>query len=320
MGGGSSIVFTKEEMIDTPLEAIRKAAGDDFEVVYNQCYTEVDKGNIGETLLTARKCIQGCTDEDIVLCFVSTDIAESEGMDRYSLHFENYIDNIITRLSAVSKNVVVIMQTGTSYAPYRWNNTVNGIVQMWLAGEAGGKALADVLFGKVNPSGKLAETFPLKLRDDFENVGLEKSITYKEGFNIGYRYYDKHTGDIWYPFGYGLSYTSFEYENLSAEVKGDNIEISLDVKNTGDMSGKETVQVYIGKEVSFFDRPVKELKGFTKVEIDKGETKKVSVTIPVSDVSVYNVAGSKWTVEAGEYQIYAGASSQDIRLTANITL
>lgn len=315
MGGGSSIVHTKEEMIETPLEMIKKNAGDDFEVIYNQCYSDVDKGNIGETLLTARKCISDCTDEDLVICFISTPVAETEALDRYSLHFENYIDNILTRLANFAKNVVVVMQTGSAYAPYSWDSKVKGIVQMWLAGEAGGSAIADVLFGKVNPSGKLAETFPKKLRDDFVNVGMERKITYTEGFNVGYRYYDKHTEDIWYPFGHGLSYTEYEYSNLSTAIEGDNLKISLDVKNIGKVDGKETVQIYIGKELSFYDRPIKELKGFTKVELKSGETKNVEILIPLCELAVYNVASSEWKVEAGKYQLYVGASSQDIRLT-----
>ena len=321
MGGGSSIVHTKDEMIDSPLEEIKKLAGDEFEVVYNQCYCDVVKENLGATTLTARAAIADCTDDDIILCFISSVTAETEGLDRYSLHFENYIDNIIRRFTSISKNIVVIMQTGSAYVPYVWDRKVDGIVQMWLAGESAGKAIADVLFGKVNPSGKLAETFPNRLRTDFENISASmKNVNYKEGFEVGYRYYDNHTDEIWYPFGHGLSYTSFEYNNLSAKLDGENINISLDITNTGDVDGKEIVQIYFGRENSFYDRPVKELKGFEKVLVSAGKTEKVSVTIPVSDLAVYNVADSEWVVENGEYKIYVGASSQDIRLTADIEL
>ncbi len=319
MGGGSSIVHTKDEMIDSPLEEIRKNAGDDFEVIYDQAYSDVDKANLGATIVTARKKISECTDDDIILCFISTDKAETEGLDRYSLHFENYIDNIIRRFTLISKNIVVIMQTGSAYVPYVWDSGVSGIVQMWLAGESAGKAIADVLFGKVNPSGKLAETFPNRLRTDYENISTAvNNVSYKEGFEIGYRYYDNHTDEIWYPFGHGLSYTSFEYNNLFVKLDGENINISLGITNTGDVDGKETVQVYIGKGSSLYKRPVKELKGFEKVLIPSRETKNISITIPVADLAVYNAAISEWTVEKGEYKIYVGASSQDIRLTADI--
>lgn len=320
MGGGSSIVFTKDEMIDSPLEEIKKLAGDDFEVIYDPAYEEVDHANLGATTISARKYLAECTDDDIVLCFISTINAETEGLDRYSLHFENYIDEILRFYAAKCKNMAVIMQTGTAYVPYRWDADAGAIVQMWLSGEAGGKAIADVLFGKVNPSGKLAETFPRRLRTDMEHIGLGDTIVYSEKHNVGYRYYDNHTDEIWYPFGHGLSYTKFEYDNLSANVNGDNLEVSFEITNTGTVSGKETAQIYTGKEKSFYERPKKELKGFTKIEVKAGETQKVSVAIPLSDIAIYDVANSKWTVEPGAYKIYVGASSQDIRLTENITV
>ena len=318
MGGGSSIVFTKDEMIDSPLCEIRKAAGDDMEVIYDKCYSEPDYANLGATTITARAAVKDCTDDDLVVCFVSSVCAETEGLDRYHIHFENYIDEIIRVISIKCKNVVVVMQTGTCYVPYRWDKKAGAIVQMWLSGEAGGKAIADVLFGKVNPSGKLAETFPTRLRDDMEHIGLGNSITYKEKLEVGYRYYDRHTDQIWYPFGHGLSYTSFAYTGLEAKTTGDHVSLRFDITNTGDVAGKEVAQIYIGKKESAFDRPVKELKAFTKVEIAPGETKAVSVEIPLSDLACYDVAGSEWTVEKGEYQVFVGASAQDIRLSDNL--
>ena len=318
MGGGSSIVLTKEEMIDSPLSEIQKLAGEEIEVIYDSCYSNPDYANLGATTIKARACVNDCTDDDLVLFFVSSVSAETEGLDRYSLHFENYIDEIVRIISVKSKNVAVVMQTGTSYVPYRWDQKVGAIVQMWLSGEAGGKAIADVLFGKVNPSGKLAETFPNKLRADMEHIGLDATITYEEKFNVGYRYYDKHTEQIWYPFGHGLSYTSFEYAALNIQADNNQITIRFDITNSGDVKGKEIAQIYIGKKESVFERPLKELKAFTKVEIAPGEKKQISVEIPLSDIACYDVVSGQWTVEAGEYQVYVGASAQDIRLVENI--
>ena len=307
-------------MIDSPLAEIQKLAGDDIEVIYDEAFMDVDRANLGATTIKARKYIPECTDDDLVLFFISSQNAETEGLDRYSMHFENYIDEIIRIYSLKCKNVAVIMQTGTSYLPYRWEKTTGSIVQMWLAGESGGKAIADVLFGKVNPSGKLGETFPNKLRENFEHIGLGSSIIYEEGFEVGYRYYDKHPEEIWYPFGHGLSYTQFEYSNLQTNVENDNLKLEFNIKNTGDVFGKETAQIYIGKKKSFFKRPVKELKAFDKVSLDAGETTLVSIEIPLSDLAVYNTALSVWEVEKGEYQVYIGASSQDIKLTASFEI
>lgn len=318
MGGGSSIIWTADERIASPLEEIKKAAGDDIEIIYQDCYTEIDKANLAGTTVRGKKLIKDCTDDDLVLLFVSSPNAETEGLDRHTLYFENYINDIIRAYAINCKNVAVVMQTGTAYTPYAWDKSVGAIVQMWLCGEAGGQAIADILFGKVNPSGKLSETFPSKLRENFEHIGLEDTITYKEGFEIGYRYYDKHPEEIWFPFGHGLSYTSFEYSNLNAKVEDKSLKISFDIKNIGDMDGKETAQVYIGKKDSAFVRPIKELKAFSKTEIKAGETKTVSILLPVSDLAIYNE--TKWEVENGEYEIYIGASSQDIKLNGKITL
>ncbi len=320
MGGGSSEVPAAKEMITNPLEEIKKLAGDDIEVIYSKAYSEPAKRGIRNTIYPIHKMLRECTKEDIVLYFISTDVAEAEGLDRYSVHFNYYIDDIISHTPVAAENIVVIMQTGSSYIPYLWDKRVNVIIQMWYAGEAGGEAMADILFGKVNPSGKLSETFPIKFRENFEHISLESSIDYKEGMEIGYRYYDKHPEEIWYPFGHGISYTEFEYSNSTINVDNENIEISVDIKNIGEVTGKEAVQIYFGKKDSIFKRPIKELKAFTKIEVLPGETKKASVVIPFSDLAIYDTSRSMWRVEEGEYQVYIAASSQDIRLTGSVRI
>ena len=191
---------------------------------------------------------------------------------------------------------------------------------MWRAGEGAGGAIADVLTGKVNPSGKLTETFPKRPREGVEYPGDGLKVVYNEGFDVGYRYYDKHPEEILYPFGFGLSYTTFSYENCKAELQGDSIKLSLDVRNTGDCDGAEVVEIYVSKTNSVVSRPVKELKGFEKVFVPKGEAVGVEISIPVSDLAYYNMMLDEWIVEPGEYTFMIAASSQDIRYRENVNI
>jgi len=177
-----------------------------------------------------------------------------------------------------------------------------------------------VLCGIVNPSGKLPETFPNKMRTDLESPGKELVLEYNEKLDVGYRYYDKHPDEIMYPFGHGLSYTNFEYRGIVANVLENEIEISLTVKNVGDYDGSEVVQIYVGDPVSVVKKPIKELKAFKKIFIKKGEEQKISFRLEKSAFAYYNTSLHSWVVENGIYDIYAGASSQDIRLTTSVQI
>ena len=217
------------------------------------------------------------------------------------------------------------MQSGSAVLPFRWNNQVKGIVQMWYAGEAGGSAIADVLFGKVNPSGKLSETFMKIERTDLDYPGDGLKVCYREGQSVGYRYYDQHPEEIWYPFGHGLSYTQFAYSDLSVDAKCDEqgkytIIVNLSVKNTGAVTGKETVQLYVQPVDSVVYRPYKELKRFAKVEIAPGEKKELQFVLGNHDFEYYNTCLKNWHLESGGYNILIGASSQDIRLGKGVLL
>jgi beta-glucosidase len=200
-------------------------------------------------------------------------------------------------------------------------------LEAYMMGQAGGAAIADVLYGKVNPSGKLAETFPLKLADTPAYLNWPGSagvVRHGEGLYIGYRYYDAREVPVLFPFGYGLSYTTFAYSNLkvsSATFKDvDGLTVSVDVTNTGKVTGKETVQAYVHDRVSGLERPVKELKGFAKVDLQPGETKTVSIKLDFRAFAYYHPEYKQWITENGEFDILVGASAADIRQSATVTL
>ena len=188
----------------------------------------------------------------------------------------------------------------------------------WYPGQEGGNAIADVLFGDVNPSGKLPTTFPKRLQDNPAYInypGENGKVYYGEGLFVGYRYYDKKDMAPLFPFGYGLSYTTFEYRNLVLDATGDAIRVSVDVQNTGNRAGKETVQVYVHDVKSRLVRPEKELKAFAQVALEPGETKTVTLALDEESLSYYDPAVKGWVAEAGEFDVLVGASSRDIRLT-----
>lgn len=254
-------------------------------------------------------------DADVVVMFVGRQQSvETEGTDRISSHIDSYYEFFIKRIYPRNRNIVLVMQTGSTVLPLTWQELPKGIVQMWYGGEGAGKAVADVLCGAVNPSGKLAETFPLKSRCDIDYPGDGYKVCYDEKWRVGYRYYDMHPRKIWFPFGHGLSYTNFEYSNLRITSMDAGVKIRLDIKNTGDMDGKEVVQVYVSDRVSTVSMPDKELKDFAKVFIPAGQTKTVEFILSDKQLSYYNTTLNQWVTEPGVFDILVGASSQDIRL------
>ena len=209
-----------------------------------------------------------------------------------------------------------------------WIDDVRGVLYAYLGGEAVGTATLDLLFGDVNPSGKLAETFPRRLEDNPSYLyffGDEQNKTeYREGVFVGYRYYDKKNMDVLFPFGYGLSYTTFEYSNLTLDKSKmkdtDTLTVSVNVRNTGKVKGKEVVQLYVGMPESHTIRPVKELRGFEKVELEPGEEKTVTFTLAKRAFAYYRTDISDWYVESGDYTIMAAKSSRDIACTATVNV
>ena len=320
MGGGSSKVSVDISSIDAPYDYILKNA-DGIQCDYIPIMND---GLIDEGI---SKCIGHCCDEkyDAVICFVGNNYGpdcETECFDRDNLKLPNYLSAVLSNGIAAIDNFVIVTQFGSAVIPSGWENA-KAIVQMWYTGEACGKAVADVLFGKVNPSGQLAETFMLKDRSDIDYPGDGIKVCYNERWNCGYRYYDKHPEEIWFPFGHGLSYTSFEYSDLKLSENRFNtdnfeFEVSVKIKNIGSVAGKEVVQLYISPEDSVVDRPFKVLKLFAKIMLMTGEEKTVYFNLEAYDFSYYNTCLHRWHVESVRYGILNGASSRDIRLKKEI--
>lgn len=320
-GQGSAEVYPQPEYKETPLEELKKILGDEVEISYHEFF--IRKAQMNEHMIWGKtgEWIKVAQENDAVIVFTgSMESEDTEQYDRNSLNYYTNFDFVINAIARTNPNTVVVSQSGGVMLPGDWRATAGAIVEMWIAGEGGGGAIADVLTGKVNPSGKLTETFPKKPREGVEYPGDGLKVRYNEGFDVGYRYYDKHPDEILYPFGFGLSYTTFAYENCKAELAGDNVRISLDVKNTGDCDGAEVVQFYVSKENSIVSRPIKELKGFEKVFVKAGETKHIESLIPVSDLAYYNVMLGEDIVEPGVYTFMVAASSQDIRYSEEVNV
>ena len=250
---------------------------------------------------------------------------DSEGYDRADLDLTEQQVALIKAVAAVQPKTVVILNNGSAVAMGEWIDETAAVLEAWMMGQAGGGAIADVLFGKVNPSGKLTETFPLKLQDTPAYInypGENGAVRYGEGLFIGYRYYDAKGIDVQFPFGYGLSYTTFEYANLTVSSQTfkdvDGLTVSVDVTNSGAVSGKEIVQVYVHDVQSSVDRPPKELKGFCRVLLRPGKTKTVSIRLKRDAFAFFHEEENRWVVELGEFEILVGSSSQDIRLRDHV--
>lgn len=317
-GQGSAEVNTHKEYIDSPYDELEKILGDDVELKYWELY---NKGAFSKEMLWPKlsEFHNFVSDSDLVLMFVGAmESEDTEQFDRRSAEFNPNYEMFINAAAESGKRVVVIMQSGSAMILGDWRNKVHGIVQMWLGGESAGGAVADLLCGIVNPSGKLSETFPNCLRRDMEYPGTEYTVLYNERMFVGYRYYDLHPEEIVYPFGHGLSYTTFEYSNMQIVRDGDVFKVSITVKNTGKVDGAEVVQLYVGDPVSTVVRPVKELKAFLKVYIKAGENAEVLMDVNVKDIGYYNILLKDWITEPGRYIFYAGASSRDIRLEKSV--
>lgn len=253
------------------------------------------------------------------------DSYESEGYDRRHMNLPKAQLELIDELTKVNDNVTVVLHNGSPVL-MPFINKVKGVVECYLSGEGVGAATAKILFGEVNPSAKLAETFPLKLSDNpsfLYYFGEGDRTDYREGIYVGYRYYDKKEMDVLFPFGYGLSYTTFEYSDLrlSSEriTDEETLKVSCKITNTGSMTGKEAVQLYVGAcDGEYVLRPVKELKGYEKLELKPGETKEVSFELGKRAFAYYDVDISDWYVNDDDYEIMIGASSRDIRLCGNV--
>ena len=320
-GNGSSEV--KPTKLDNVLNLLNEEYGSSFEINYAQGYNLRDDSDF--SLIDDAKNI--AANSDIVLIFAGLPLHyESEGIDRKHIDMPESHNKLINELTMLNKNTVVILTNGSAVA-MPWANSVDAIVESWLGGQAGAGGVIDVLFGKVNPSGKIAETFPVKLEDTpayFNFPGEEGDALFGERLFVGYRYYDYKNIEPLFSFGHGLSYTTFEYSDLRILNKNitdkDELSVKLKIKNTGELKGKEVVQLYVKDEQSSLIRPKKELKKFVKVELMPGEEKEITFNLYARDFSYYDSKRNTWIAESGSFVILVGASSRDIRLTENIAL
>lgn len=315
-GQGSAEVFTEPEYVDCPLECLRRALPD-----VQIDYFDYLPAKHPDRMLWHyfREKMPDIESYDLVLVFTGVQPSmDSENLDRGDNKLAGFIEDVLRNVAFHNPNCVLVLTSGSSTFRSVKADLFPAIVQMWPTGESAGTAIAEVLSGAVNPSGKLSETFPVSMRTDLDLVGDGLKQEYTEKWRVGYRYYDQHPEEIWFPFGHGLSYTEFKYDN-SAIVKTDaGWELSFDLSNVGDMDGAEVVQVYVSDPVTTVSKPIKELKQFDKVFVKAGETKRVTFNITDEDLAYYNVMLHKWVVENGRYDIHVCASSRDIRFTESL--
>jgi beta-glucosidase len=309
--------------VDNPYIELQKVAGN-AELSYADGYPQdesFDQALIDEACKNAHSAEVAL----LYICLPAT--KESEGYDRPDLDLTPHQVALINAVTSVQPNTVVILNNGAPVVMSEWIEGTAAVLEAWMMGQAGGGAIAEVLYGKVNPSGKLAETFPLTLKDTPAYInypGENGAVRYGEGIFMGYRYYDAKDVPTLFPFGYGMSYTAFEYKNPRVSSQTfrdvDGLTVSVDITNTGKMTGKEIVQVYVHDHKSKLVRPPKELKGFAKVELQPGETKTATVSLDFRAFAYYHPAYKQWITEDGEFDVLIGASSTDIRQTKTVTL
>ena len=258
---------------------------------------------------------------EIVVIFAGlTENFESEGVDRDNLNIPENQNKLIEDICEVNENVIIVLSNGSPIL-MPWKDRVKAIITGYLGGEAGAKAMINCILGKTNPSGKLAETYPKKIEDTpcYKNYpGTELTVEYRESIFVGYRFYDTTNTDVLFPFGYGLSYTTFEYSNLQINLKKDEVDVKFTIKNTGDIKGKEIAQLYISQKNPKIFKAKKELKGFEKIELEAGEEKQVTIVLNNKSFEYYNPETKKWAIEEGIYEILIGKSSRDIVLEDKI--
>lgn len=318
-GAGSSVI-NPTKLSDAFDGLIALGVNPLFAPGYNKKKDEINETMLRDARIVAKKA-------DIAVLFIGlTEEYESEGYDRSHLGLPVSHTKLLEEVLEVNKNVVVVL-SGGSPVEMPWINDVKAVLNGYLGGQASGLAVADLLTGKANPSGKLAETYPAALSDTpcyNYYPGTEQTAEHRESVFVGYRYYDSAMKNVLFPFGFGLSYTSFEYSDikLSADkIKDtDTLTLTYKIKNTGAMAGAEISQVYVSDRESTVFRPVKELRAFNKVYLEPGEEKEISIELSKRAFAYYNVNIMDWHVESGEFDIMVGASSRDIRLEATVNV
>ena len=310
-GAGSSMVNSTQ--VDVLLD---KLIDSELNVIgYQQGF---DRHGKPDAALQKSACELATQADTVILCMGLDEIAESEGLDRSNLRLaQNQVD-LLQAVAAVNPKIVVVLYSG-SVVETPWLDNCQALLYAALGGQAGAGAVADALTGKVNPCGKLAETWPLAYADvpsaaDFAT--RRKTVEYREGLYIGYRYFTTAEKAVRFPFGYGMSYTTFAYSDMAADEQG----VSLTVTNTGSVTGTEIVQLYVAKKNSELFRPAKELKGFARVTLAPGEKQRITIMLDDKAFRFWNVKANRWEIEGGEYELLVGASVEDIRLCEKISV
>ncbi|MET0734653.1 MAG: glycoside hydrolase family 3 C-terminal domain-containing protein, partial [Microbacterium sp.] len=318
-GAGSSMI-NPTRVDEVALEIVSKATEDyvfqaqGFSIAVDPEASEVERLREDAVALAA--------DKDVAVVFLGLPARlESEGYDREDIDLPADQLALLDAVLEVNPNTVVVLSNGGVVAlPFA--DRVPAILEGWLLGQAGGGAIADVLYGDVNPSAKLTETIPHRLEDTpafLDFPGEFQHVRYGEGIFVGYRWYDARRMDVAFPFGHGLSYTTFAYGAATATVDAaGDLEVSVAVTNTGDRAGREVVQVYMSLPGGRIQRPVRELKAFASVALEPGETREVTLTVRRADLAYWDIRIDGWVVEGGEYAVDVAASSRDIRSTASV--
>lgn len=318
-GAGSSLINPIQ--LDSAFETLVQMG---VEFQYAPGYSTAKKNKTSDDTFVAEAVAKAKNAETVLMFIGLTDDFETEGNDRKHLNIPPLHNRLVNEVLKVNKNVVVVLSGGAA-VEMPWADEVPAILNEFLTGQACGSAVCDVLFGDVNPSAKLAETYPCALEDNSSAnyfPGTPVSVEYRESVYVGYRYYDTVNKAVRFPFGHGLSYTTFEYSDIKLSADKiqdtDTVTVSFKVKNTGDRDGAEVAQLYVSDVDSTIYRPAKELKGFKKVFLKAGEEKTVEITLDKRAFAYYNVNIHDWHVESGAFKILVGASSRDIRLEASL--
>lgn len=340
VGGGSSSLKVAQEV--SPLDGLRKAVGDRGEVVwvrgyvgdvtgeYNGVVAAQDLSESRSEKALIKEAVEEAQRSDYVIVFGGLNKAshqDCEDSDRFGLELPYAQDKLIEALAAVSKNLIYVNISGNAVA-MPWVERVPAIVQGWFLGSEAGNSLANVLLGNTNPSGKLPFTFPVRLEDSAAHAvgeyGGSGKVEYKEGVLVGYRWHDTKNIKPLFAFGHGLSYTTFEYSNARLSKKsiskGDSVTVTVDVTNTGKVDGAEVIQVYVGDLEAPVVRPTKELKGFEKVFLRAGESKRVKITLPAEAFQYFDAENHQWRADEGDFEIHIAAASDDIRTSLPLRL
>lgn len=334
MGGGSSQIRANYEI--TPLQGLKNIAGNNVSISYAKGY-DITRGAVANSALI-NEAVKVAATADVVVyvggwthgynySVWSDNAYDAEDTDKPDMQMPFGQNELIKAVLKANPKTVVVLMGGGAIDMTQWIDNTPAIIQSWYAGMEGGNALAKIIFGDVNPSGKLPMTFPKKLEDhgshalgEYPGDTNKLIVNYLDDIYVGYRYYDTYKIDPQFAFGHGLSYTSFLYSDLKIVPSGKKVTVSFKVKNTGRVAGAEVAQLYIGQPNALLPRPEKELKGFNKISLKPGEQKTVTLTLNEDAFRYFNDASNQWVMDGGNYNILIGGSSRDIKLTGNVKL